>query len=199
MRHPYRYGQAVKVTFTFTYILDCATAVAGILMFGDGVMDEITANLLNEKGYPRSLSIVLCALIAIVPITKLPLNARPVVAEVESYLGLNNTIASTPSLTGLSSYSRGILKIAVRVIVPVFFVIISILFPAFDSIMAFMGSSLCFTICVILPLLFYLKIFGSEISRKERIFDWFLIGVCSILASIGTVWAFLPKSMIGAE
>lgn len=168
-------------------------------MFGDGVQDEITANILNQSGYPRALSIALCAMIAIVPITKLPLNTRPLVAEIETYLGLNNTIAASNSLTGLSSYTRGILKIAIRIVVPVLFVVISILFPAFDSIMAFMGSSLCFTICVILPLLFYLKIFGSEISKKERVFDWFLIVVCSILASIGTVWAFLPKSMIGAE
>lgn len=83
--------------------------------------------------------------------------------------------------------------------VVVIFVIIAIVFPAFDSIMAFMGSSLCFTICVILPLLFYLKIFGKEVSIQERIFDYFLITVCSILATVGTVWAFLPKSWVGAE
>ena len=81
----------------------------------------------------------------------------------------------------------------------VVFVIIAIVFPAFDSIMAFMGSTLCFTICIILPLMFYLKIFGKEVSMRERYMDYFLIGVCSILAAVGTVWAFLPKRMIGAE
>ena len=84
-------------------------------------------------------------------------------------------------------------------VVVIIFVIISIIFPAFDSIMAFMGSTLCFTICVILPLLFYLKIFGKEVSWKEKCLDWFLIVVSSILASVGTVWAFLPKSWVGAE
>ena len=64
--------------------------------------------------------------------------------------------------------------------------------------MALMGSALCFTICIILPLAFYLKLFGNEISMKERVFDWFLIMVCSIMAVIGTVWAFLPKDKIGA-
>ncbi len=62
-----------------------------------------------------------------------------------------------------------------------------------------MGSVLCFTICIILPLAFYLKIFGKEISRKERILDWFLIVSCSIMAIIGTVWVFLPKNMVGAN
>ena len=59
-----------------------------------------------------------------------------------------------------------------------------------------MGSAFCFTICVILPLSFYLKLFGEEISMKERTFDWFLIITCTVMALIGTVWAFLPKDMI---
>lgn len=64
--------------------------------------------------------------------------------------------------------------------------------------MALMGSALCFTICIILPLAFYLKLFGNEISMKERVLDWFLIVICSIMAVVGTVWAFLPKDKIGA-
>lgn len=200
MRHPYKFPKAIKVTFTFTYFLDCATAVAGLLMFGDNVRDEITANIFEQKGYPQFLSIALCIFIAIIPLTKLPLNARPIVSTIEHFCGLKDTsISDTPSLTGLSSASRGILKIVVRLLVIVIIVCVAVVFPAFDSIMAFMGSSLCFSICVILPLLFYLKIFGKEISMRERVLDWFLIVVCSILASVGTVWAFLPKSMIGAK
>jgi len=200
MRHPYKFPKAIKVTFTFTYALDCATAVAGLLMFGDGVRDEITANIFQEKGYPDFLSIALCIFIAIIPLTKLPLNARPIVSTIEHFCGLKDTsMSDTPGLTGLSSATRGILIIIARVVVIVVIVCVAIVFPAFDSIMAFMGSSLCFTICVILPLMFYLKIFGKEISLRERILDWFLIVVCSIMAAIGTVWAFLPKSVIGAE
>ena len=50
-----------------------------------------------------------------------------------------------------------------------------------------------------LPLAFYLKLFGKEISAREKAFDYFLIIVCSILSLVGTVWAFLPKSLIGAD
>jgi vesicular inhibitory amino acid transporter len=169
-------------------------------MFGDGVMDEITANIINTSGYPRSLSVLISIFIAIIPLTKVPLNARPIVSTIELFAGLSDTsISDSPSLTGISSYTRGILRIIVRVVVIIVFVIISIIFPAFDSIMAFMGSTLCFTICIILPLMFYLKIFGKEISLRERVFDYFLIVICSIFATVGTVWAFLPKSLIGAE
>lgn len=48
-------------------------AVIGWLMFGDAVRDEITANILLTKGYPRGLSICIVTFIAIIPITKIPL------------------------------------------------------------------------------------------------------------------------------
>jgi len=195
MRHPHKFPKAIKTTFSFTYTLDCATAVAGILMFGDSVMTEITANLIATPGYPRTLSVLMTAFIAIIPLTKVPLNARPIVSTLETLFGLTSHVSDSPTL---SNFSRGLLRIVIRVVVVVVFVLIAIVFPAFDSIMAFMGSALCFTICVILPLMFYLKIFGKEVSMRERVLDWFLITVCSVLASIGSVWAFLPKSMIGA-
>lgn len=169
-------------------------------MFGDGVMTEVTANLLATPGYPRTLSIMMTVFIAIIPLTKVPLNARPIVSTLEVLFGLtSHSVSDSPSLTGLSNYTRGAFRVLIRVFIAILFVIIAVVFPAFDSIMAFMGSTLCFTICVILPLIFYLKIFGKEVSMRERILDWFLIVVCSVLAVVGTVWAFLPKSMIGAE
>jgi vesicular inhibitory amino acid transporter len=203
MRHPQKFPKAVKLTFTFTYLLDCATAVAGILMFGDGVMTEITANIIETTGYPHALSIIMSVFIAIIPLTKVPLNARPIVSTVELFTGLtaNSTPSqsSHPSSKPVSVYARGILRGVIRVSVIAVFVIIAIVFPAFDSIMAFMGSTLCFTICVILPLLFYLKLFGDKVGKAERVLDWSLIAVCSVLATIGTIWAFLPKTWVGAE
>lgn len=86
-----------------------------------------------------------------------------------------------------------------RILVLVVIVIIAILIPNFDTIMALMGSCLCFTICVILPLAFYLKTFQSVISLRERVLDWCLIVICTILAIFGTVWAILPKDKIGLE
>ncbi|KAH8821575.1 transmembrane amino acid transporter protein-domain-containing protein [Xylogone sp. PMI_703] len=200
MRHPAKFKRAIEVTFSFTYILDCATAVAGILMFGDDVRDEITSNIIGNSNYPQALSILITIFIAIIPLTKLPLNARPIVSTIEMFCGINaSDTSSSESGSRISTYTNKMLKISIRIFVILLFVIISIVFPAFDSIMAFMGSTLCFTICVILPLMFYLKLFGKEISLRERIFDYFLIFVCSVLAIVGTVWAFLPKSLIGAE
>lgn len=48
-------------------------AVMGLLMFGEGVKDEITSNLFLTKGYPKSISLLVAMCIAIVPLTKVPL------------------------------------------------------------------------------------------------------------------------------
>lgn len=149
MRHPRKYGRAVKITFSFTYLLDATAAVVGLLMFGDDVMDAITSNILTTAGYPQALRYLLCALVAIIPLTKIPLNARPIISTIEVVLGLHQeAIADSSAMVGMSSYLRGILKIVIRVLTIVLFLVIAIIFPAFDSIMAFMGSALCFTICV---------------------------------------------------
>ncbi|KAK8056582.1 Vacuolar amino acid transporter 1 [Apiospora rasikravindrae] len=65
--------------------------------------------------------------------------------------------------------------------------------------MAFMGSALCYTICVTLPLAFYLKLFGHELSNKERALTWATMIISLVLSIVGTVWAFLPKHLIGAN
>lgn len=58
---------------------------------------------------------------------------------------------------------------------------------------------MCFSICIILPLAFHLKLFGKEMGRKEKLLNWALIVVCSVMSIIGTVWVFLPRHMTGAR
>ncbi|CAN8097369.1 unnamed protein product [Discula destructiva] len=200
MRHPHKYTRALKITFSFTYLLDTTAAVAGLLMFGDDVLDAITSNIFLTAGYPRALTFLLCGVIAIIPLTKVPLNARPIVATLEVLLGVHQQAISETSsaMVGRSAYFRGIMKIVIRVATILMLLVIAIVFPAFDSIMAFMGSALCFTICVTLPVAFHLKLFGREISATERIFNWVLMLFCFSLSVIGTVFAFLPKELIGA-
>ena len=177
----------------FTYIIDIGMACAGILMFGDDASEEITNNIFRTPGYPAGLSVFIAICIAIIPLSKIPLNARPIVSTLEVLFGLDTrSMAVSSSLNGMSGLNRGLFKISLRIITLVVFVFIAIVFPSFDRIMALMGSLLCFTICIILPLAFYLKIFGNEISLSERIFDWFLVIVSSVMAIVGTAWAFLP-------
>jgi vesicular inhibitory amino acid transporter len=155
-------------------------------MFGPGVLTEITSNILSTPGYPRPLTLLISIFIAIIPLTKVPLASRPINSTLETLLSPSSP-PSTPLL------------ILLRTSTIILVVIVAIIFPAFDSIMAFMGSSLCFSICVILPLLFHLRIFKGRIVWWERWVNYALVGISAVLAVVGTVWAFLPRAWIGEE
>ncbi|KAI9817305.1 MAG: hypothetical protein M1832_004727 [Thelocarpon impressellum] len=188
MRHPQKYNKGLTITYIFTYLLDVSMAVAGLLMFGDEVRNEVTSNILLTKGYPKALSVCITVFVGIIPLTKIPLNARPIISTVEVLAGLDpRAMSDSQALVGMSAYSRGLLKFLVRVLTTILFVVLAIVFPDFDRIMALLGSAMCFSICVILPLAFHLKLFGQDIGRGERVLNWALIVVCSIMATVGTV------------
>lgn len=199
MRHPYKYGRAVNMSYAFTFMLDLFMAIIGLLMFGDDVKDELTRNIFLTKGYPESLNIVIVICVAIIPLTKIPLNARPIVSTVELFLGLDSRSLSMAgeSINGLSSLSRGFLKAIVRITCVVVFVILAILVPDFDQIMSLLGAVACFTVCLILPAAFHLKLFGPTLTTLQKALDWSLIVVSSILAVVSTVFNFLPKDTLG--
>jgi len=198
MRHPYKYRRAVDITYVFTYLLDVGMACAGILMFGDGVRDEITSNIFLTEGYPKAIGVFIAICIAIIPLTKIPLNARPIISTLEILCGLDNrSLAASSSLNGMSGLSRGIFKFILRIVMVAIFVMIAIICPSFDRIMTLLGSVACFSICLILPLAFHLKLFGKEISAAEKMMNWAMIVVCSIMATVSTTFAFFPDELIG--
>ncbi|PYH30517.1 putative transporter [Aspergillus neoniger CBS 115656] len=198
MRHPQKYGKSLWVTYIFTYSLDCTMAIVGWIMFGDDVRDEVTANILRTEEYSQVLSICMIMFIAIIPITKVPLNCRPLVATVEVLCGLGSHPELQTDPKSTKAMVQKLSKALIRILVVVSIVIMAVLFPSFDRIMALMGSALCFTICIILPIAFHLKIFGNEISPRERVLDWCLLITSSILALIGTAWSILPQDAISA-
>lgn len=61
-----------------------------------------------------------------------------------------------------------------------------------------MGAVTCFTICIILPCAFHLKLFGKELSVRHKALDWSLIVVSTILAVVSTGFNFVPKDKLGA-
>jgi solute carrier family 32 (vesicular inhibitory amino acid transporter) len=194
MRHPYKYHRAVDTTYAFTFVLDLGMAVIGLLMFGDNVYDEITSNILLTPGYPQSISYLLVTCIAIIPITKLPLNARPIVSTIEVLTGLLNPLSrEEPSMANKTA------RFLIRISVAVIFVVLAILFPAFDRIMTLLGAVCCFSICIILPIAFHLKLFGNELGTGEKILNWSLAVLSSIMAIVSTVFACLPREVLNGE
>ena len=98
-------------------------------------------------------------------------------------------------LAGLSGSTRGVLKLTIRIFTIAFIVLLAIFIPSFDIVMGLMGSAMVFSISIVLPLAFHLKLFGKEMGTKEKVLNWFLIFIGSFLAVIGTVWVFLPKEL----
>lgn len=201
MRHPQKYTRALSYTYIFTYGLDLAMAVLGYLMFGDYVRDEVTTNLLKSTYYPHALNVLTVVLIAIIPVTKIPLTNRPMTDTINKKF-LIDLRQMDPKARRHSqrSWKHNLARGAIACSANVFELGISVLLPDFDSVMGLMGSALCFTICIVMPVAFYLKIFsreGGEIGRVEKIVDWTLIIVCTGLGILGTVFAVMPRQKLG--
>ena len=121
-------------------------------------------------------------------------SVAPINNTVERFFGLDSRqVSQSSGLVGLSGYTRGFLECGIRILTVVVIVVLAILVPSFDSVMALLGSAMAFSICIILPLAFHLKLFGNEIGKTEKALNWFLIVICSIMGIVGTVWVFLPK------
>jgi vesicular inhibitory amino acid transporter len=193
MRHPYKYHRAVDITYFFTFTLDLGMAIIGLLMFGDGVRDEITSNILLTPGYPHGLSVFIVICIAIIPLTKVPLNARPIVTTIEVLAGLLNKPEEE------QSFGNKAARVAIRVATTIVFVAIAMVFPAFDRIMTLLGAVCCFSICIVLPVAFHLRLFGPELSYLEKTANWVLLVISSIMALISTVFACLPRDILNGK
>ena len=50
-----------------------------------------------------------------------------------------------------------------------------------------------------LPVAFYVKLFGHELTAREKLGCYAIMAASTSLSVVGTVWAFLPKSYIGAD
>ncbi|PHH69124.1 hypothetical protein CDD82_7981 [Ophiocordyceps australis] len=198
MRHATKWSKGVNITFSFSYTLDTCLAVIGLLMFGDAIKDTVTSNILRTPGYPHGLNILMSICIAMIPLTKIPLNARPIITTLDVLCRLDHG-QTRAAQASPSTYSIYIQRALVRIFIVALLLAISILFPAFDSVCAFLGAALCSLISIILPLLFYLRLFGRRISARESLACWLLVAVFSVFGAVGTVWTFLPKHLVGAS
>ena len=123
-------------------------------------------------------------------------SARPIYNIIERIVGIDpQEMPRASGLVGLSGSTRGVLKFTIRIFTIAFIVLLAIFIPSFDIVMGLMGSAMVFSVSIVLPLAFHLKLFGKEMGMKEKVLDWFLILIGSFLAVIGTVWVFLPKEL----
>lgn len=180
MRHPFKFTKTLITTYSISLLTDSSMAVLGVLMFGKYCNNEITNNLLSTSGYPSWIYPLLSGLICLVPIAKTPLNAKPIVATLDSFLLSDSDYWYT-------KLRNNLIKVFTRIGVNAVFVFLAILFPEFDKIIGILGASICFLICIILPCCFYLKLVPS-ISNLERFIIYLtLIITCGL--AVSSTWA----------
>lgn len=196
MRHPYKFTSAITTSYSITYALDVSMGICGYLMFGNYVKDEITESILQTEGYPQLIGYIIVIMISIVPLTKMPLNTRPIATTLDVLIGVDNRAISIEGTVGFSAISRSIIRICVRVFVNLIPVMLGIYVPSFDRVMALLGSGLSYTICILLPVSFYLTICAKDVTTRERYALYALFAVSAALGLVGTVWSFLPDHVI---
>lgn len=164
-------------------------------MFGDNISDTITSNIIKTSGYPETLTFFMCICVAIIPLTKIPLSARPLITTADVLCGLHYERQHAPNSHRWTDFIyRGIIRITVVTVL----LFISIVFPAFDSVCAFLGAALCTLISILLPVAFYLKLHWEDISQIEKLISWIILATFSVCGIVGTIWTFLPKDLVGA-
>ena len=161
MRHPQKFSHAANISFLVTFMLDFAIGATGYLMYGLHVNDSIIKSLMQNSSYPSWVNKALCLIMGILPISKLPLVTRPIISSYE------NVLKIAPHYNQKSN-TKKLLRIIVRVIFCSLLLLIALLFTSFGKLMSFLGSAICYTVCLTLPLLFYLHLNKSHIGFFER-------------------------------
>lgn len=184
MRHTSKYSKCCKSSFTTTFSFDYMIAFIGFLMFGIACEDSVVKNLMANTNYPRWVNPLICAFMGLVPISKLPLVTKPIITVFETYLGVSNKVKvfSIRQVLSRLCFFLGLF-------------LLSLIFTSFGQLVSLLGSLICFTICLTLPLLFYLHFFKDiSVYRQVLIKIGILIGIGGAL--LGTYASLTIDSIL---
>ncbi|KAI0321704.1 transmembrane amino acid transporter protein-domain-containing protein [Amylostereum chailletii] len=194
MEDPKRFDEAMDYAFCFATIFYTLIGIAGYLMFGDSVHEEISQNLLGVAGYSPALNKVVLWMLVITPLTKFPLTTRPLNLTFEAMWGLDTYThseseeshkahANSAKLLANQAMKHALITVE-RTLIALFAVAVSILVPDFSSLMAILGSFSAFLLCVIGPVAAKMAIEGGRNGK-----DMFFITTAALMAAWGTVIA----------
>ncbi|KAI0053292.1 hypothetical protein FA95DRAFT_1552343 [Auriscalpium vulgare] len=199
MMDPSRFDEAMNYAFAFATFIYSVIGIAGYLMFGDGVYDEISQNLLEVPGYSPVLNKMALWMLVITPLTKFALGSRALNITLEVLLGLDDShlreadgnesrkaagISSEHARKSNKGMKRALIAVE-RVCFVLLAVAVSILVPDFSSMMAILGSFSAFVLCVIGPVAAKLAL-----ERKRNVWDLAILLTAVIMAGWGSAAAF---------
>lgn len=92
MKEPQHFPRMLNTAYVVATAIYLTMGVAGCLMFGRGVTDEVTRDLTSIREYPQWLTKTAVWLIVVVPLTKFALASRPVMGIIEGVVGVEEQV-----------------------------------------------------------------------------------------------------------
>ncbi|OSD03515.1 hypothetical protein PYCCODRAFT_1388448 [Trametes coccinea BRFM310] len=228
MRDPTRFDEMINWAFVIATGTYAVLGVAGYVMFGNSVSDEFSQDLIKYNVHPSLNTLALWGLV-ITPLTKFALTARPLNVTLEVLLGIDTTGVShgdahghghgTTTLPSASSPLRHTPRAVKRALIALeraaltlLAVAVSILVPEFASVMAVLGSTFSFVLCVIGPVAAKVAlggVGGESVGvgvvglaglrgwvRRCGVWDWALLVGSTLMAVWGTICAFMSAAPV---
>ncbi|CAL5016551.1 unnamed protein product [Urochloa decumbens] len=170
MKEKKKFSRVLVICFAACTLNYGSMAILGYLMYGDDVKSQVTLNLPEGK-----LSSKLAIYTTLVnPFSKYALMVTPLAAAVEERL-----LAA--------GNKRRSVSILIRTLIVASTVVVALAVPFFGHLMALVGSLLSVMASMLLPCVFYLKIFGvARCGRAEVALIAAIIALGSLVAATGT-------------
>lgn len=181
---PQKFNHCLQITYAVGFFADSAMAGIGFLMFGAGILNEVTKSIVLTSGYPSFAYALISLFVSIIPIAKTPINALPIINIIEFMFGL--TPQQLDDSKHKPSFFTHLGQAAIKIFVNLMFVVCSIIYPEFDKIIGLSGASLCSLICIVLPCAFYIKL-----VRPIRKWPYYLVIALGLILGTLSTYAAL--------
>jgi vesicular inhibitory amino acid transporter len=171
MKEKKKFSRVLGICFAACTLNYGSMAILGYLMYGDDVKSQVTLNL--PEGRVSSKLAIYTTLIN--PFSKYALMVTPLATAVEERL----LTAGTKSKRSFSVLIRTLLVVST--------VVVALAVPFFGHLMALVGSLLSVMASMLLPCVFYLKIFGvARCGGAEVALIAAILVLGSLVAATGT-------------
>ncbi|PIL32046.1 transporter [Ganoderma sinense ZZ0214-1] len=188
MADPSRFDEMINWAFATATSVYVLLGIIGYIMFGNAVSDEFSLDLMKYNVHPALNSIAVWGLV-VTPLSKYALTSRPLNITVEILLGIDGAFEVAAGVTRTAPQRVKAVLVAIeRIVLAVAAVTISILVPEFASVMAVLGATFSFLMCVIGPLCAKIALNGG--LRKCGWTDATLLVITASMAVWGSICAF---------
>ncbi|KAL5641605.1 hypothetical protein ACGC1H_001921 [Rhizoctonia solani] len=205
MAEPERFDSMINWAFFVATLIYGVVGAGGYVMFGRGVSDEVSVDLMKIPEYNQTLNKIAVWMLVISPLTKFALCTRPLNVTIEIMLGIDqcHVPAHLPEQPPSPSHKQQayidpipshhareqrnkVLRAVERISLALAVVAVAILFPEFGVVMAFLGAFSAFMLCVIGPICA-----KAALNKKLEVLDAGLLVVAIAMAGAGTWVAFV--------